>query len=53
MVDAHAVSPAIDSRNPTVQQAIDRVNLLASHGATIASSDWTAPAIVSYTTPRS
>ncbi|MFC0624890.1 phosphatidylinositol-specific phospholipase C domain-containing protein [Kribbella deserti] len=53
MVDAHSVSPAIDGRNPTEQQAKDRVNLLAGRGATIASSDWTAPAIVSYTTPRS
>jgi hypothetical protein len=53
MVDAHAVAPAIDGRNPTVQQATDKVNQLAAHGATIVSSDWTNPQIVSLTTPRS
>ena len=53
MVEAHAVAPAIDGRNPTVQQATDRLNLLASRGATIISSDWINPAILSLTTPRS
>ncbi|ADB35950.1 hypothetical protein Kfla_6962 [Kribbella flavida DSM 17836] len=53
MVDAHNVAPAIDARNPTVQQATDRVRQLAAHGATVVSSDWTNPQIVSLTTPRS
>jgi hypothetical protein len=52
MTDAHSVAPAIDGRNPTVQQATDRVRQLAGRGATIASSDWSNPAIVSQTFPR-
>jgi hypothetical protein len=40
MTDAQNVSPAIDGTNPTVQQAADRVQLLASHHASVASSDW-------------
>lgn len=53
MADAQNVAPAIDGRNPTVQQATDRLHLLAAHGATIISSDWINPAILSLTTPRS
>lgn len=40
MTDAQNVSPAIDGTNPTVQQATDRVHLLASHHASVASADW-------------
>lgn len=40
MTDAHAVAPAIDAVNPTQDQALARVNELASHHASIASSDW-------------
>jgi hypothetical protein len=40
MTDAQNVSPAIDGTNPTVEQATDRVRLLASHHASVASSDW-------------
>jgi hypothetical protein len=53
MADAQNVAPAIDGRNPTVQQATDKLTQLAARGATIISSDWTNPAITSLTTPRS
>jgi hypothetical protein len=49
MTDAHAVSPAIDARNPSVSDAQARVRQLAGKGATIVSSDWVDPAIVGYT----
>ncbi|MET0235448.1 MAG: phosphatidylinositol-specific phospholipase C domain-containing protein [Kibdelosporangium sp.] len=52
MASVHSVAPAIDGRNPTVQQAQDRVRQAAAKGATIASSDWSNPAIVSFTVPR-
>lgn len=40
MTDAQNVSPAIDGTNPTVQQASDRVALLAKDHASLVSSDW-------------
>jgi hypothetical protein len=48
MTDAHNVAPAIDSRNPAVADAQAKVRQLAAIGATIVSSDWTSPEIVSY-----
>jgi hypothetical protein len=41
MTDAQNVSPAIDDANPTLQQAQDRVALLAIRHASIVSCDWT------------
>jgi hypothetical protein len=52
MASVHNVAPAIDGRNPTVQQAQDKVRQAAAKGATIASSDWANPSIVSFTVPR-
>ncbi|CAM3834168.1 phosphatidylinositol-specific phospholipase C domain-containing protein [Kibdelosporangium persicum] len=52
MASVHSVAPAIDGRNPTVQQAQDRVRQAAAKGATVASSDWNNPAIVGFTVPR-
>ncbi|GAB3405650.1 phosphatidylinositol-specific phospholipase C domain-containing protein [Flindersiella endophytica] len=40
MTDAHAVAPAIDSRNPTVAEATQRVDDLARQHASVVSSDW-------------
>lgn len=42
MTDAQNVPPAIDGTHPTVQQALDRVALLAQDNATIVSADWYA-----------
>lgn len=42
MTGAHSVAPEIDSRNPTEQQALDRINQLASEHASILTSDWAA-----------
>jgi hypothetical protein len=50
MTDAHNVAPAIDSRNPAVADAQARVRQLGAIGATIVSSDWTSPEVLSYTT---
>jgi hypothetical protein len=52
MADAQNVAPAIDGHNPTVQQGQDKVRQLAAKGATIVSSDWNNPQILSFTTPR-
>lgn len=52
MADAHRVAPAIDGRNPTVQQGQDKVRQLAAKGATIASSDWNNREILGFTVPR-
>ncbi|MFC0108491.1 phosphatidylinositol-specific phospholipase C domain-containing protein [Kibdelosporangium aridum] len=52
MASVHNVAPAIDGRNPTVQQGQDKVRQVAAKGATVASSDWNNPAIVSFTVPR-
>jgi hypothetical protein len=41
MTDAQNVSPAIDDANPTLQQAQDRVALLAADHASVVSCDWT------------
>ncbi len=40
MTDAHNVAPAIDSRNPTVEQANARAALLAKNHASVLTSDW-------------
>jgi hypothetical protein len=40
MTDAQNVPPAIDGTNPTEQEALDRVALLAKDNASIVSSDW-------------
>ncbi|MEV7085747.1 phosphatidylinositol-specific phospholipase C domain-containing protein [Streptomyces sp. NPDC093085] len=40
MTDAHNVAPAIDSVNPTEQQARDRLDLLAQRHASLITSDW-------------
>lgn len=40
MTDAQNVAPAIDGTNPTIQEATDRVTLLASKHASVVSSDW-------------
>ncbi len=50
--DAQNVAPTIDGRNPTVQQGQDKIRQVAAKGATIASSDWSNPQILTYTTPR-
>ncbi|WNV84082.1 Ca2+-dependent phosphoinositide-specific phospholipase C [Umezawaea sp. Da 62-37] len=49
MTDAHDVAPAIDSRTPAAADAQARVRQLSALGATIVSSDWTSPEILSYT----
>ena len=53
MTDAQNVPPAISDTAPSVADEQNRVNQLAAHAATIVSSDWTAPNLVSYTTTRS
>jgi len=50
MTDAHSVPPAIDSHTPAVADAQAKVRQLGGIGATIVSSDWTSPEILSYTT---
>jgi hypothetical protein len=40
MTDAENVKPAIDDVNPTVQQAQDRVALMAGKGASVVGTDW-------------
>ncbi|MFF3442046.1 Ca2+-dependent phosphoinositide-specific phospholipase C [Streptosporangium sp. NPDC002721] len=37
---AHGVAPALDTYNPTPQQALDRTRQLGCLGATVVSSDW-------------
>ncbi|MEO6082081.1 MAG: Ca2+-dependent phosphoinositide-specific phospholipase C [Umezawaea sp.] len=49
MTDAHNVPPAIDGHTPAVADAQARVRQLGAIGATIVSSDWTSPDILSYT----
>jgi calcium-dependent phosphoinositide phospholipase C len=49
MTDAHNVAPAIDNRAPAAADAQAKVRQLGALGATIVSSDWTAPEILSYT----
>jgi len=53
MTDAQSVPPAISDTNPSAADEQSRVNLLAADAATIVSSDWTDPSLVSYTTTRS
>jgi len=50
MTDAHSVPPAIDNRAPAAADAQAKVRQLGALGATIVSSDWTAPEVLSYTT---
>ncbi|WP_189930020.1 phosphatidylinositol-specific phospholipase C domain-containing protein [Streptomyces sulfonofaciens] len=53
MTDAQNVPPAIDGTNPTEQQALDRVALLAKDNASIVSSDWyPLPHVLSTVLPR-
>ncbi|WP_165986345.1 phosphatidylinositol-specific phospholipase C domain-containing protein [Streptomyces sp. YIM 98790] len=42
MTSAHAVPPAIDSRNPAEAEALARVAELAARHASVVSSDWAA-----------
>jgi hypothetical protein len=49
MTAAHAVEPPIDAHAPTPEQAAE----LAGHGASVVSSDWTAPGVLGLTAPRS
>ncbi|MFJ4327835.1 phosphatidylinositol-specific phospholipase C domain-containing protein [Streptomyces tricolor] len=52
--DAHNVSPAISSTNPTDAEVASRLSLLAKHHASLITSDWAAkPAsVLSSVTPR-
>ncbi|MFD4523572.1 phosphatidylinositol-specific phospholipase C domain-containing protein [Streptomyces sp. NPDC058470] len=53
MTDAQNVAPAIDGTNPTQQQALDRLALLAGQHATVVSADWyPLPAVLSTVVPR-
>ncbi|RDG38463.1 phosphatidylinositol-specific phospholipase C domain-containing protein [Streptomyces corynorhini] len=53
MTDAHNVAPAIDSVNPTEQQARDRLDLLAGKHASLISSDWrTLTSVLTTVVPR-
>jgi len=53
MTDAQNVPPAIDGTNPTQQQALDRVTLLARQHASVVSADWyPLPAVLSTVVPR-
>jgi hypothetical protein len=40
MTDAHNVPPPIDPENPTIEEATERVTLLAGAHASVVSSDW-------------
>ncbi|RVW01359.1 phosphatidylinositol-specific phospholipase C domain-containing protein [Rhodococcus xishaensis] len=52
MTFAESVPPAIDNRTPTEAEALERVAELAAHSASIVTSDWTAPAVLSEVLPR-
>ncbi|MFD3926117.1 phosphatidylinositol-specific phospholipase C domain-containing protein [Streptomyces sp. NPDC058614] len=53
MTDAQNVPPAIDGTNPTQQQALDRVALLAGQHASVVSADWyPLPAVLATVVPR-
>jgi hypothetical protein len=53
MTDAHAVSPAIDSRTPSEDEAVARVHELAGAGATTVTSDWASlPQVLSMVVPH-
>ncbi|WP_159942885.1 MULTISPECIES: phosphatidylinositol-specific phospholipase C domain-containing protein [unclassified Nocardiopsis] len=53
MTDAHAVSPAIDSRRPSPEAAAARVRELAGAGATTVTSDWAGlPEVLSLVVPH-
>lgn len=53
MTDAQNVPPAIDGTNPTEQQALDRVSLLAARQASIVSADWyPLPSVLATVVPR-
>ncbi|WP_249352339.1 PI-PLC domain-containing protein [Nocardiopsis akebiae] len=53
MTDAHAVSPAIDARTPSPEEAAARVRELARAGATTVTSDWAGlPGVLSMVVPH-
>ena len=53
MTDAHAVSPAIDARTPSPEEAAARVRELAQAGATTVTSDWAGlPGVLSMVVPH-
>ncbi|HKS48403.1 MAG TPA: phosphatidylinositol-specific phospholipase C domain-containing protein [Amycolatopsis sp.] len=53
MTDAHGVSPAISNTTPTVDEASARVRLLATHHASVVTSDWaTLTPVLSLVLPR-
>lgn len=54
MTGAHSVAPAIDAYNPTEQQALDRLALLAGRHASFATSDWSSlrPEVLGTVLPR-
>ncbi|MFD6952972.1 hypothetical protein A6A08_16935 [Nocardiopsis sp. TSRI0078] len=53
MTDAHAVSPAIDPRTPSEDEAAARVRELAGAGATAVTSDWASlPHVLSMVVPH-
>ncbi|WP_150239593.1 phosphatidylinositol-specific phospholipase C domain-containing protein [Nocardiopsis quinghaiensis] len=53
MTDAHAVSPAIDARTPSEDEAAARVRELARLGATTVTSDWASlPHVLSMVAPH-
>ncbi|WP_017568714.1 phosphatidylinositol-specific phospholipase C domain-containing protein [Nocardiopsis halotolerans] len=53
MTDAHAVSPPIDSRTPSEEEAAARVTELAEAGATTVTSDWAGlPGVLSMVVPH-
>lgn len=53
MSSAHAVAPAIDAREPSQEEASDRVTLLAEANASQVSSDWAGlPEVLSTVLPR-
>jgi hypothetical protein len=53
MTDAQNVSPALSDTSPTLQQAQDRVALLATKHASVVSCDWTGlPQVLGEVLPR-
>lgn len=53
MTGAHSVAPAIDPRNPTPAEALDRVKRLAAVHASVVTSDWTpATGVLGTVLPR-
>ncbi|AUS80840.1 hypothetical protein C1701_23635 [Actinoalloteichus sp. AHMU CJ021] len=52
MTNSHSVAPAIDANHPTEQEARDRLHLLAGEHASIVSSDWRDPGVLSAVAQR-